>query len=288
MLAILFASPRLPYTLLMVRVATIQMVSTADVESNLLQAKKLILQAANEGAEFAVLPEYFPIISDDESDKLGIMEEFGDGPIQTFLAESAVSHEIWLMAGSLPIRTNDPSHVASSCLLYNPSGECVARYDKMHLFDVCVDKDEGEAYNESNTITPGREVVVAKTSFATIGLSICYDLRFPELYRELVSKGATIITVPSAFTYSTGKRHWEMFLRARAVENLCYVVGSNQGGNNTQNRATWGHSMIIDPWGNILCSLEQGPGVACAELDLARVDELRRSFPALQHRVLGL
>ena len=288
MLAILFASPRLPYTLLMVRVATIQMVSTADVESNLLQAKKLILQAANEGAEFAVLPEYFPIISDDESDKLGIMEEFGDGPIQTFLAESAVSHEIWLMAGSLPIRTNDPSHVASSCLLYNPSGKCVARYDKMHLFDVCVDKDEGEAYNESNTITPGREVVVAKTSFATIGLSICYDLRFPELYRELVSKGATIITVPSAFTYSTGKRHWEMFLRARAVENLCYVVGSNQGGNNTQNRATWGHSMIIDPWGNILCSLEQGPGVACAELDLARVDELRRSFPALQHRVLGL
>lgn len=272
----------------MIRVATIQMVSTADVEDNLLQAKNLIQQAANEAAEFAVLPEYFPIISDDESDKLTIMEKFGDGPIQNFLAESAVSHQMWLMAGSLPIRTNDPSHVASSCLLYDPSGECVARYDKMHLFDVCVNSDEGEVYNESNTITPGREVVVAKTSFATIGLSICYDLRFPELYRELVNRGATIITVPSAFTYSTGRRHWEMLLCARAVENLCFVIASGQGGQNTEKRRTWGHSMIIDPWGNILSSLDEGPGVACADLDLARVDELRASFPALQHRVLGV
>ena len=279
---------RLSYTLVMIRVATIQMVSTADVEDNLLQAKNLIQQAANEAAEFAVLPEYFPIISDDESDKLTIMEKFGDGPIQNFLAESAVSHQMWLMAGSLPIRTNDPSHVASSCLLYDPSGECVARYDKMHLFDVCVNSDEGEVYNESNTITPGREVVVAKTSFATIGLSICYDLRFPELYRELVNRGATIITVPSAFTYSTGRRHWEMLLCARAVENLCFVIASGQGGQNTEKRRTWGHSMIIDPWGNILSSLDEGPGVACADLDLARVDELRASFPALQHRVLGV
>ncbi len=282
----LFAKARLPYTALMVRVATIQMVSTADVESNLSQAKSLIQEAAAEGAKFAVLPEYFPLISDDETDKLNIQEQYGSGPIQDFLAEQASLHGLWLMAGSLPISTSDPQHVASSCLLYSPSGDCIARYDKIHLFDVCVDKEEGEAYNESSTITAGREVVVAETPFARIGLSICYDLRFPELYRELIGRGASIVTVPSAFTYSTGKRHWEMLLSARAVENLCFVIASNQGGQNTANRSTWGHSMIIDPWGNILCSLEQGPGVACVDIDLAQVEELRTSFPALQHRVL--
>ena len=264
------------------------MVSTIDVKANISQADALIQEAAAEGAKFAVLPEYFPIISDDDTDKLNIMEEFGSGPIQDFLAENASRHGLWLMAGSLPIRTNDPQHVSNSCLLYNPAGECVARYDKIHLFDVCVDNEEDETYNESSTIIPGCEVVVAKTPFATLGMSICYDLRFPELYRELVNKGATIITVPAAFTHSTGKRHWEMLLCARAVENLCFVIASNQGGKNTDNRSTWGHSMIIDPWGNILCSLDQGPGVACADLDLARIDELRASFPALQHRVIGV
>ena len=272
----------------MVRVAIIQMVSTPDVKANLLQAQTLIQEAVSKGAEFALLPEYFPLISDDESDKLNIVEDFGSGPIQEWLVETASQHGIWLMAGSIPIRTSDPQRVASSCLLYEPTGECVARYDKMHLFDVCVNKEEQEAYNESNTIVPGREVVVAKTPFATIGLSICYDLRFPELYRELVNQGASIITVPSAFTHSTGKRHWQMLLSARAVENLCFVIASNQGGQNTEKRTTWGHSMIIDPWGNILCELEQGPGVACADLDLARVEELRTSFPALDHRILGI
>jgi deaminated glutathione amidase len=264
------------------------MVSTADVDANLSQAKNLIQQAADEGAEFAVLPEYFPLISDDETDKLNIVEDIGNGPIQNLLAEMARQHGLWLMAGSMPIRTQDPQRVASSCLLYNPTGELSARYDKIHMFDVCVNKEEGEAYNESNTIVPGREVVVAETAFATLGLSICYDLRFPELYRELVNRGATIITVPSAFTYSTGKRHWEMLLCTRAVENLCFVIASGQGGQNTEKRRTWGHSMIIDPWGNILSSLDEGPGVACADLDLARVDELRASFPALQHRVIGV
>jgi nitrilase len=272
----------------MVRVATIQMVSTPDVKANLSQMQDLVQQAAAEDAEFAILPEYFPLISDDETDKLQIVENFGNGPIQEMLAEQARQHGLWLMAGSIPIRSDDPLRVASSCLLYNPDGECIARYDKIHLFDVCVNKEEEEAYNESNTIIPGREVVVAETAFARLGLSICYDLRFPELYRELVSKRATIITVPSAFTYSTGKRHWEMLLCTRAVENLCFVIASGQGGQNTEKRRTWGHSMIIDPWGNILCSLEEGPGVACADLDLARVDELRSSFPALQHRVIGV
>jgi deaminated glutathione amidase len=264
------------------------MVSTSDVETNLTQAQDLIQQAAAEGAEFAVLPEYFPLISDDETDKLEIGEGIGAGPIQDFLAGKASQHNMWLMAGSIPIRSNEPHRVASSCLLYNPAGECAARYDKMHLFDVCVDKEDDESYNESSTIVPGRETVVVETPFATLGLSICYDLRFPELYRELVSRGANIITVPSAFTYSTGKRHWEMLLCARAVENLCFVIASNQGGQNTEKRTTWGHSMIIDPWGNILAALEQGPGIACADLDLARVDELRASFPALQHRILGV
>ncbi len=273
----------------MVRVATIQMVSSNEVDSNLSQARSLVRQAAAEGAEFAVLPEYFPLISDDEAAKLNIAEDFGAGVIQDLLANEANKHNIWLMAGSIPLRTaDDAGRVASSCLLYNPAGECVARYDKMHLFDVCVDREKEESYNESSTIVPGREVVVAKTPFAKLGLSICYDLRFPELYRALTGKGATIITVPSAFTYSTGKRHWQMLLCARAVENLCYVIASNQGGQNTENRSTWGHSMIIDPWGNILASLEQGPGVACADLDLAHLEELRASFPVLQHRILGV
>ncbi len=264
------------------------MVSTPDVKANLAQAQDLIQQAAADAAEFAVLPEYFPLISDDETDKLSVGEVFGSGPIQDFLAESASRHGIWLMAGSIPLRTNEARHVTGSCLLYDPEGKCVARYDKIHLFDVCVDQDEDESYMESRTILPGREVVVAETPFATLGLSICYDLRFPELYRELVSKGATIITVPSAFTYSTGKRHWQMLLCARAVENLCYVIASNQGGQNTEKRSTWGHSMIVDPWGNVLCALDQGPGIACADLDLAYVEKLRKSFPALQHRILGV
>ncbi len=264
------------------------MVSTADVDANLSQAKKLIQQAADEGAEFAVLPEYFPLISDDETDKLNIVEDIGNGPIQNLLADLATQHGMWLMAGSMPIRTLDPQRVASSWFLYSPTGELSARYDKIHMVDVCVNKEEGETYNESNTIVPGRDVIVAETAFATLGLSICYDLRFPELYRELVNRGATIITVPSAFTYSTGKRHWEMLLCTRAVENLCFVIASGQGGQNTEKRRTWGHSMIIDPWGNILSSLDEGPGIACADLDLARVDELRASFPALQHRVIGV
>lgn len=271
----------------MVRVATIQMVSTPEVKANLAQAASLIREAADGGAEFALLPEYFPLISDNEQDKFAIVETPGTGPIQSFLAGQARQHGIWLMGGSIPLRSAESRRVTSTCLLFNPDGEASARYDKMHLFDVCVNKDDGEAYNESRTIAPGRETVVAQTPFATIGLSICYDLRFPELYRELVDKGATIITVPSAFTWSTGRRHWQMLLCARAVENLCFVIASNQGGQNTAQRRTWGQSMIIDPWGNILCELEQGAGVACADLDLGRVAELRESFPVLQHRILG-
>ncbi len=278
---------RLSYNACMLRLATIQMCSTADVENNLRQAAEFLERAAEDGADFALLPEYFPIISDDETDKLQLQEKFGEGPLQTFLSNKASELGMWIAGGTIPIRTNIDNKVASSCLLYSPEGNCTARYDKMHLFDVCVDSKERESYKESRTITPGREVVVADTPFAKLGLSICYDLRFPELYREMVAEGAKIITVPSAFTFSTGKRHWQMLLSARAVENLCFVIASNQCGNNTDNRRTWGHSMIIDPWGDILCSMEHEPGVACADIDLSRLEELRHSFPALEHRVLG-
>lgn len=262
------------------------MCSTARVEDNLRQASQLLTEAAEESANLAVLPEYFPIISDVETDKLAIQEEFGNGPLQKFLSDKATELGLWIMGGSLPIRTNNSNKVASSCLLYAPDGKCFARYDKMHLFDVCVNKDEKEAYNESSTIVAGSDIVVAETPLAKIGFSICYDLRFAELYREMISRGATVITVPSAFTFSTGRRHWQMLLSARAVENLCFVVASNQCGQNTANRRTWGHSMIIDPWGDVLCSLEDKPGVACADIDLSRLNELRSSFPALDHRVL--
>ena len=271
----------------MVRVATIQMQSTADVEHNLKQAGDLIKQAADEGAEFSLLPEYFPIISDDEGAKLRIQEKYGAGPIQEFLAETAIKRNMWVMGGTVPISTDDPNLVNSACLLYKPSGECVARYDKIHMFDVCVDKEEAESYNESNTIRAGHDIVTADTPLAHFGMSICYDLRFPELYREHAARGVNVITVPAAFTYSTGKRHWQLFLCARAVENLSFVIASNQCGYNTKNRRTWGHSMIIDAWGNILASLDESPGVACADLDLVQMNELRTTFPALEHRVLG-
>ena len=262
------------------------MVSSANLQANLAQAAELVGEAAHEGAAFALLPEYFPIMSDDETAKVGIGEAPGAGPVQDFLAEQAHKHGLWLMAGTFSLQSAEPERVYNSCLLYNPDGVCTHRYDKMHLFDVRVGDEEQEVYNESNTIVPGRATVVAETPIGRVGMTVCYDLRFPELYRELSNRQAEILTVPAAFTYATGKRHWELFLRARAVENLCYVIASNQGGQNTETRRTWGHSMIIDPWGDVLCSLEEGPGVACADIDLARVHTLRQSFPALEHRVL--
>lgn len=270
----------------MSKFATVQMVSTDDLDANLAQASGLLREAAGQGAGFALLPEYFPMISDDETAKIRIGEAPGVGPVQEFLADQARSNRIWLMAGTFSLQSDEADRVYNTCLLYNPDGIRTHRYDKMHLFDVRVGDEEKEVYNESNTIVPGRTTVVADTPLGRIGMSVCYDLRFPELYRELSGRQAEIITVPAAFTCATGKRHWELFLRARAVENLCYVIASNQGGWNTETRRTWGHSMIIGPWGDILCSLEEGPGVACADVDLARVRELRQSFPALEHRVL--
>ncbi len=264
------------------------MVSTADVAANLEQAAALIRQAAEQGAELALLPEYFPIISDDGTAKVKMGEAPGQGPIQAFLSDQCKEHELWLMAGTCSLKSHDPSRVYNSCLLYGPDGVCSHRYDKIHLFDVKVGEREEEIYNESSTIVPGENRVIAETPLGHIGMTVCYDLRFPELYRELAKQQAEIMTVPSAFTYATGKRHWELLLRARAVENLCYVIASNQGGQNTEKRRTWGHSMIIDPWGDVLCCIEEGPGVAVADISIQRVHDLRASFPALDHRVIGM
>lgn len=270
----------------MPRVAVLQMVSTADVAENLRNAESLLAKAADDGAELVLLPEYFPIISDDESDKLQHQEDIGVGPLQDFLASQAIKHNFWLIGGTIPLASPDPQRVLNSSLLFNPQGKCLARYDKIHLFDVHVDGGGDESYNESSTIAPGQEVVVANTPFGNIGMSVCYDLRFPELYREMLAQDISIISVPAAFTKTTGRRHWELLLKSRAVENLCFVIAANQGGQHSERRATWGHSMIIDPWGDILCSLETGPGVACADIDLNRVVKLRESFPALKHRTM--
>ena len=265
-----------------VKVAALQMVSTADVEENLATAGDLIRQAADQQAHLAVLPEFFPIIGKNERAKLRHQEPYGAGPIQAFLAANAREYGIWLMGGTIPIASGDTGRVHNSCLLFNPDGVCTARYDKIHLFDVRVGGGK-ESYNESRTMLAGDQVVVAATPFGNIGMSICYDLRFPELYRRMLAREAVILTVPSAFTETTGRKHWELLLKARAVENLCFVIAPNQGGEHSDQRRTWGHSMIIDPWGEVLGTLEFGAGLVCAELDLAHQRELRDSFPALQH-----
>jgi nitrilase len=269
----------------MTKVAAIQMVSTDNVATNLQTAAGLIEEAAVQHAEFLVLPENFPLMGMLEQDKIGILESYGEGPIQSFLSDQARLHLVWILGGTVPLAAGVPDKIRAASLLYNPEGQCVARYDKMHLFDVSV-KNSDESYNESSTIEAGDELVVARTPLGNIGLSVCYDLRFPELYRNMHAQDVNIITVPSAFTFTTGKAHWESLLRARAVENLCYVIASNQGGKHINNRETWGHSLIMDPWGDILALVEQGEGVACAEIDLEQLQALRANFPALHHRKL--
>ena len=271
----------------MIRVAVIQMVSTADVEANLQTAADLIQQAVADDGEFLVLPENFPLMGHQEHDKVAILEPQGEGPIQDFLKNQAKQHGIWLMGGTIPLQASVPNMIRAACLLYNPPGERIARYDKMHLFDVSVDSGGDKTYNESGTIEAGDQIVVAKTPFANIGMSVCYDLRFPELYRKMHAQDVNMITVPSAFTAATGKAHWESLLRARAVENLCYIVASNQGGKHINERETWGHSMIMDPWGKVLASVEEGPGFACADVDMDQLQNLRKTFPTLEHRKLN-
>ena len=264
------------------RIAAIQMVSAPDVPTNLAQAAHLLEQAASGGARLAALPEFFPLMGLRDTDKVAARERPGSGPIQEFLSATARRLGLWIIGGSVPLEASVPDKVRNSCLVYDDQGRLAARYDKIHLFGY----DTGrERYVESNTIEPGREVVVLESPFGRIGLSICYDLRFPELYRRMGS--VTLIVVPSAFTATTGDAHWETLLRARAVENLAYVLAPAQGGVHASGRRTYGHSMIVGPWGEILARVPTGPGVVLADLDLQRIAAVRASLPALEHRTLG-
>jgi nitrilase len=267
------------------RIAAIQMVSTPRVDENLQVAARLIDDAVAQGAQLLALPEYFPIMGLRDTDKLKVREadalEGEGGPIQAFLAKTARRHGVWLIGGSIPLRAADPGKVLNSSLVYNPLGERVARYDKIHLFGF---NKGGEHYNESATIEAGQQPVALTTPFGRIGLSICYDIRFPELYRAL---GVTdLLVIPAAFTETTGRAHWEILLRARAIENQCYVLAVAQGGLHQNGRETHGNSMLIDPWGSILDRKVRGPGVVIGELDHARIAEVRASLPALGHRVM--
>ena len=263
------------------RIAALQMVSGPRVADNLVTAAGLVAEAVAQGAQLVVLPEYFPIIGAADADRVRAREDFGRGPVQDWLAETAQRHGIWVFAGSIPLAASVSDKMRNSSLVYNPAGECVERYDKMHLFGF--QKGE-ESYNEAAFIEAGDELVAVDTPFGRIALSICYDLRFPELYRAL--SPVDLILVPAAFTDTTGRAHWEILLRARAIENQCYLLAVGQGGRHENGRMTHGNSMIIDPWGEILDRKMKGPGVVIADLDHARIAEIRESLPALAHRKL--
>ncbi len=269
----------------MLRAAAIQMVSTADVTENLTMAADLLARAAADGARLAVLPENFAFMGMHERDKLELRESEGNGPIQEFLGETAKKHKLWIVAGTIPLAGNSANHARAASLLYDDQGHCVSRYDKIHLFDVEI--EGGERYCESDSLEAGDRIVVVATPFAQLGLSVCYDMRFPELYRNMQAHGVELITVPSAFTAPTGRAHWQTLLCARAVENMSYVIAADQGGTHVNGRQTWGHSMIIDPWGQIIAQVESGPGFACADLDFEQLGQLRQRFPALSHRRLN-
>lgn len=270
------------------KIASIQMVSGHDLQDNLQTAKTLLQQAAKAGVELAVLPEYFCQMGKHDTHKLAIQEPFGNGPLQHFLSQTARELSIWLVGGTIPLSTDQNNRVFNSCLAFSPDGTCIARYDKIHLF--CFDNGS-ESYDESRVLQSGSCPAMFSLKSLdghtwNIGLSVCYDLRFPELYRIYAREGADILLMPSAFTYTTGKAHWEILLRARAIENLSYVIASAQGGEHSNGRHTWGHSMVVDPWGQKLACKEQGAGVVMADLEPSTIKRSRLHLPALQHRVL--
>ncbi len=263
------------------RVAAVQMVSGGDVAENLAQAQPLIARAVGEGARLVVLPEYFGLLGARAADKLAVQEADGAGPQQAFLAGQASAHGVWLVGGCVPLRTRNPQRVRSACLVYGPDGKRVARYDKIHLFRFA---QGDESYDEAKTIEPGDEPIAFDAPCGRVGLSICYDVRFPELYRAL--GGVALILVPAAFTVPTGAAHWELLLRARAVENQCYLLAAAQGGLHPNGRRTYGHSLFVDPWGRVLGCHREGPGIVCGDVDPAAIAKVRGELPALSHRVL--
>ncbi len=267
----------------MSRIAAVQMASGPNVNANLLEAERLIKQAAGAGAELVVLPENFALMGMSEHDKVKIREADGSGHLQDFLAEQASRNGVWLVGGTIPLSAHDANRAAAASLLYDAQGNRVARYDKVHLFDVLITEND-ERYNESETIEPGKKAVVVETPFGKLGMAVCYDLRFPGLFRSLVEQGAELITIPSAFTAITGKAHWEVLVRARAIENQCYVIAAAQGGYHANGRETFGDSMVVDPWGLVLDRLPRGSGVVVSDINIARLRDIRRSFPVLEHR----
>ncbi len=272
------------------KVAAIQMVSTADIEANLEAASRLIARAAAEGAELVLLPEVFAVLEAGPMRQYGEIEAEPDSLLQGFLSAQARDNNLIVVGGTIPLISRpgksesgsddlvEDGRVRPACLVYDCNGDQFARYDKIHLFDVMVD-DEQSQYSESRSYEAGDEVVCVDTPIARLGLSICYDMRFPELYRELFRLGAEVVTVPAAFTKVTGAAHWEVLLRARAIENQCYIIAAGQGGRHSQSRETWGNSMIIDPWGSILARLGEGEGVALAEIDLDKLRDIRTRMP---------
>ncbi|GAB6847739.1 carbon-nitrogen hydrolase family protein [Paraburkholderia kururiensis] len=263
------------------RVAALQMVSTPERERNLAEAEQLIAEAAAQGAQLVLLPEYFCFMGFKDTDKIAVREPHGDGPIQRFLSDAARRHGVWVIGGTLPLVAPEPERVLNTTLVFDPQGAEVARYDKIHLFSF--EKGE-ESFDEARTIRPGDAVRTFDAPFGRVGLSVCYDLRFPELYRRMGD--CALMVVPSAFTYTTGRAHWETLLRARAVENQCYVLAAAQGGKHENGRRTWGHSMLIDPWGEIVAVRDEGAGAVVGDIDPARIQEVRSSLPAWRHRVL--
>ena len=293
----------------MKKFAAIQMTSGPEVAPNLAAAETLIAAAAVAGAGLVALPENFALMARSDAERLSTAEDDGRGPIQDFLAATARRHKLWLVGGTLPIKTTQPKKMRSACLLFDDRGRRVARYDKMHLFDAhlpgrapsgqpsaaqfcsgqnCdVEPPNGEQYRESAVFEPGSEVVVADTPFGKLGLAVCYDLRFPELFRAMLDRGAGVFAVPSAFTALTGRAHWEVLVRARAIENLAWVIAAAQGGRHANGRETHGHSMVVSPWGEVLAHQENGPGIALAMCDAVRQAQIRAQLPSLQHRKLN-
>ena len=271
----------------MAKIAAIQMVSGATVGANLISAQTLMEKAKDQGAELVVLPENFALVGQKQEDILLVKEKEGHGRIQNFLCAQAKELDLWIIGGTIPIESSDSTKVFSSSIVWNNHGQQVARYDKLHLFDVYL-AGSGEHYNESATYLAGNALTVVNTPFGNIGLSICYDLRFPEMYLALRNKGADILCVPSAFTHATGQAHWKTLLTARAIENQCYLVAPNQGGIHENKRQTYGHSSIIGPWGIQLASLQTGPGFIITDTDLVRLQVLREEFPVFAHRKLDV
>ena len=264
-----------------IQVAAVQMVSTPHPAENMQAAASAIREAAASGASLILLPEYWAILGQHDTDKLVHAEPLGDGPLQDFMASMARECAVWLVGGTIPLASSEQGKVRNTLLAYNPKGQLAAHYDKIHLFGFSRDQ---ETYDESRTILAGDDVAVLQADQLKVGLSICYDLRFPELYRALGT--CDLIVVPAAFTHTTGRAHWEILLRARAIENQCFVLAAAQGGKHVTGRRTWGHSMLVDPWGDILIQKSEGAGVVMGELDLAQSASVRASLPALSHRRL--